>query len=96
MKHVDSSLHYKTFIHSSQLALSQCIKDQGITSFGKLYSHRMMQITVDLHSMDVNTTYTEGCVSCVEGLAYLQPSEDVSRKQSITTKMQQKKISKYS
>ncbi len=44
----------------------------------------MMQITIDLHSMDVNTTYTEGCVSCVEGLAYLQPSEDVSRKQSIS------------
>ena len=56
----------------------------------------MMQITIDLHSMDMNTTYTEGCVSGVEGLADLQPSEDVSRKQSITTKMQQKKISKYS
>jgi len=56
----------------------------------------MMQITIDLHSMDVNTTYTEGCVSGVEGLADLQSSEDVSRKQSITTKMQQKKISRYS
>ena len=61
-----------------------------------MYSHRMMQITIDLHSMDMNTTYTEGCVSGIEGLADLQPSEDVSRKQSITMKMQQKKISKYS
>ena len=58
MKHVDSSLHYKTFIHSSQLALSQCIKDQGITSFGKLYSHRIMQLTIDLHCMGVIKTYT--------------------------------------
>ena len=36
----------------------------------------MMQITINLHSMDVNTTYTEGCVSGVEGLADLQSSED--------------------
>ena len=41
-----------------------------------MYSDRMMQITIDLHSMDVNTTYTEGCVSGVEGLADLQSSED--------------------
>ena len=26
--------------------------------------------------MGVNTTYTEGCVSCIEGLADLQSSED--------------------
>jgi len=46
--------------------------------------------------MGVNATYTEGCVSCVEGLADLQSSEDMSREQSITTKMQQKKMSIYS